>query len=69
MKCEDVQLRFGKHNQKTLGEVLECDPSYLGWLHTCEDLREPLASAVAQINLKYQDKIEQAMEFKRSERW
>ena len=66
--CEDVTVPFGKHKGKRLGDLLEEDAGYLDWLQDC-DLREPLASAVAEINCKYADKIEQAIEFKRSERW
>ena len=69
MKCEDIRVPFGKHKGKRLGDLLDEDPAYLDWLSGLEDLREPMASAVAEINCKYADKIEQAIEFKRSERW
>lgn len=60
-KCEDVTMPFGKHKGKRLGDLVDEDPGYLDWLQTTEIRSPRLAEAVAEINLKYQDRIEQAI--------
>lgn len=67
-KCEDVLMLFGKHKGKRLGDILDEDAAYLDWLQTADISNEQLAAAVAEINLKYQDKIEQAVEWGRASR-
>ena len=60
-RCEDVVMPFGKHKGKRLGVLLDEDPGYLDWLQTTDITSQALAIAVAEINLKYQDRIEQAI--------
>ena len=71
-KCEDVRIFFGRHKGKRLGDLLDEDAGYLDWLQMCDVVNDNptglFAQAVAEINLKYQGQIEQAVEFRRSDR-
>lgn len=34
-------IRFGKHNGKTLGEIIDTDPGYFNWLVESNAIRDP----------------------------
>lgn len=61
-------MPFGKHMGKRLGDLLDEDPAYLDWLSDQEIRNPTLAEAVAHINCKYGDRIEQALG-QRRRRW
>lgn len=47
-KIDEYVLNFGKHNGKTLPEILKCDPGYISWAK--ENMtREPMKSLLSQI--------------------
>lgn len=54
-------MPFGKHQGKTLGDILASDPAYLDYLNGI-DIRNPtLAAAIAEMNEKYAAEIERAI--------
>ncbi len=65
---ENVVIHFGKYKGKRLGEILEQDAAYLDFLNGLDDLREPLASAVADINTRCAFEIDDAIAKKERER-
>lgn len=61
MGTEDLIMPFGKHQGKTLGDILASDPAYLDYLNGI-DIRNPtLAAAIAEMNEKYAAEIERAI--------
>lgn len=47
-ELDTYKLTFGKHNGKTLPEVLACDPSWISWAKDNLE-REPVKSLLAQL--------------------
>ncbi len=68
-RCEDFVMLFGRHKGKRLGDILDEDATYLDWLLTAEISNQRLYAAVVEINEKYAEQIEQALQFRRSERF
>lgn len=55
---EDVTMPFGKHQGKTLGDILAEDPGYLKWLNETAKLRaDRLRDAVEETCEKYEREI------------
>jgi hypothetical protein len=58
---EDVTMPFGKHQGKTLSQIVQDDAAYIDYLMSIE-LRSPkLAHAVVAIHKKYAAEIERAV--------
>ena len=62
MGCEDTVMTFGKHQGKTLRDILLDDPTYLDWLQDAEIRSAPLKAAVKEMGKKYEAQIEDAVE-------
>jgi len=61
MEAEDMTMPFGKHQGKTLGDILAEDASYLDWLSGA-DIRSPrLKQAIEEMCEKYAAEIERAI--------
>jgi uncharacterized protein (DUF3820 family) len=61
MSAEDTIMPFGKHQGKTLGDILAEDPSYLDWLRDAEIRSERLRQAVDAMCEKYAAEIDRAI--------
>lgn len=73
MNASDHVVNFGKHDGRTLGEILERDAAYLNWmLEECEFLTRPhnaaLYAAVVEMCEENEDAIEDALRMRRAER-
>jgi uncharacterized damage-inducible protein DinB len=61
------KFTFGKHAQKTLWDILICDPGYIAWASENLEIRQPrLAEALAWMATTYQDICESAQKFRRA---
>lgn len=48
-EAEKITITFGKHNGKTLKEIVEQDPNYLTWLINKEDTKQSLKEAISKL--------------------
>ena len=58
----DYTMPFGKHRGRRLDEI---DDSYIAWLYSLDDLREPLAGAIEE---EFQRRMHRQEEARRSHR-
>lgn len=63
-KCEDAIMPFGKHKNKPLTQILVDEPSYLAWVDTNCELRDPFLSSFSEFVKKYEADIEKGVEAK-----
>lgn len=59
---EDVVMPFGKHQGKTLGDILAEAPGYLDWLRDADIRSDRLREAVAEMCEKYAAEIERSVD-------
>jgi uncharacterized protein (DUF3820 family) len=60
-RAEDEVMPFGKHKDKTLGQILQDDPAYLDWLNDTEIRSGRLKAAVRRMNEVYEAEIQRAI--------
>jgi uncharacterized protein (DUF3820 family) len=56
-KPEDVQMPFGKHRGKTLGDILAEEPSYLAWLSDADIQSAVLREGVRKMCERYEHEV------------
>jgi hypothetical protein len=58
---EEYRIPFGKHEGKTLGQIVADDPGYFDYLADVEIRSKPLREAVEKIREKYAAEIARAV--------